>query len=209
MAKYTGPSCRLCRRERMKLFLKGTRCTTVKCAFERRPHIPGQAGGKEPKLSSFGLHLREKQKVRRMYGVGERQFRQYFSKSQKAKGVTGIKLLQYLERRLDNVLVRLGFATSHSQARQIVRHRFINVNGKRVDIPSYIVKTNDVIKVIKNDQKSTQFIKDNLQLLKDKARPSWVGIDVNAMTGKILRLPEKSDINLPIQEQMIVELYSK
>lgn len=194
----------------MKLFLKGARCLSIKCAFEKHTGAPGHTRKRaQSKMSDFGAHLREKQKVRRMYNVNERQFRGYFLKSQKAKGVTGIKLLQYLERRLDTVLVRLGFAASHAQARQIVRHRYISVNDKRIDIPSYIVNANDVIKVVKNKPKPRQLIKNNLEQIKDRARPSWIEVDVEAMTGKILRLPEKSDINLPVQEQMIVELYSR
>lgn len=208
MAKYTGPSCRLCRREGMKLFLKGTKCITPKCPFERRSTLPGQHGKVRPKLSDFGLQLREKQKVKRIYGVGERQFRHYFLKAQKSRGVTGMRLLQYLERRLDNVVFHIGFATSRAQARQIVRHGSIYVNDTKVNIPSYLVKADDIIN-IKGKEEDLKSIRDNLEMVKDRLRPVWLEADTENLKGKVLRLPEKGDINLPIQEQMIVELYSK
>lgn len=209
MAKYTGPSCRLCRREMMKLFLKGTRCYTEKCAVARRAFPPGQHGqGRGTKLSNYGLQLREKQKVKRIYGVMERQFRRYFGIAAKTKGVTGKVLLQLLERRLDNVLFRLMFATSHTQARQIVRHGSVYVNGKRVNIPSFSVRAGDVIE-IKGKEGVKKAVRTNMELSKDRGAAPWLQLDADALKGAVTRLPDRDDIQMPIQEQLIVELYSK
>ena len=193
------------------MFLKGTKCNTEKCAVNKRPFAPGQHGegkGKRQKVSNYGLQLKEKQKVKRIYGVLERQFRKYFETASQSKGVTGKVLLQLLERRLDNVVFRMGLGISRSQARQIVRHNFILVNSVRVNIPSYLVDKDDLIQVKAKD-KALNKIKDNLELSKDRTVPSWLefkGADLNA---KVLRLPDKDDIQQPIQEQLIVELYSK
>jgi small subunit ribosomal protein S4 len=209
MARYTGPSCRLCRREGMKLFLKGTKCTSPKCPIEKRAFPPGMHGQIRVKLSDYGIQLREKQKVKRMYGVLERQFARYFGIAQKAKGVTGQMLLEMLERRLDNVLYRMGFATSRAEGRELVRHRAVTVNGRRVDIPSYPVKIGDVIQVAQNRNGQSARIKDNLERTKDRPGASWIQVDAQQLRGTVVRLPAKDDIGLPIQEQLIVELYSK
>lgn len=209
MAKYIGPSCRLCRREMMKLFLKGTRCYTEKCAVARRAFPPGQHGqARGTKLSNYGLQLREKQKVKRIYGVMERQFRRYFKIASKSKGVTGKVLLQELERRLDNVIFRLLFATSHTQARQIVRHGSVYVNARRVDIPSYSVRQGDTIE-IKGKDGVRKTVKTNIELSKDRGVAPWLEADLENLKAKVLRLPDRDDIRMPIQEQLIVELYSK
>ncbi len=209
MARYTGPSCRLCRREGMKLFLKGTRCYTPKCAAEKRAFPPGQHGQLRVKLSDYGIQLREKQKVKRMYGVLERQFKRYFSIAQKTKGVTGQMLLEMLERRLDNVLYRMGIATSRREGREMVRHRAVTVNGRPVDLPSYTVKVGDVVQVAANRNGQGARMKANLERTKDRPAPSWIQIDAETLKGIIVRTPQKNDIGLPIQEQLIVELYSK
>ncbi len=209
MARYTGPSCRLCRREGMKLFLKGTKCYTPKCPVEKRAFPPGQHGQIRVKLSDYGIQLREKQKVKRIYGVLERQFKRYFGIAQKVKGVTGQMLLEMLERRLDNVLYRVGFATSRKEGREMVRHRAVLVNRRPVDIPSYTVKTGDVIEVAENRKGQSARIKDNLERTKDHPAPAWVTVDAQNLKVNILRSPQKEDIGLPIQEQLIVELYSK
>ncbi|MFC1646190.1 30S ribosomal protein S4 [Candidatus Omnitrophota bacterium] len=209
MARYTGPSCRLCRAEATKLFLKGARCNTDKCALARRAYSPGQHGkARRRKLSNYGLQLREKQKVRRMYGVLERQFRRYFAIASKTKGVTGEQLLQQLERRLDNVIFRCGFAVSRTQARQIVRHGMICVNDGRVNIPSYSVDKEQVL-TVKNKEGIHKNIKNNIETSKARAVPEWLEVDVDNLKAKIQRLPERSDIAIPIKEQLIVELYSK
>lgn len=209
MGKYLGPSCRLCRREAMKLFLKGTRCHTEKCGVARRAFPPGQHGHlRASKLSNYGLQLREKQKVKRIYGVMEKQFRRYFGIASKSKGVTGKVLLQQLERRLDNVIFRLMFATSHTQARQIVRHGSVYVNGCRVDIPSFSVKQGDAIEV-KGREGVKKAIKANIELSKDRGLAPWLEADLENLKAKVLRLPDRDDIQMPIQEQLIVELYSK
>lgn len=210
MARYTGAVCRLCRREGEKLFLKGTRCSSPKCPFLRRSYAPGQHGQRRSrtKLSNYGLQLREKQKVKRIYGVLERQFRKYFKIASKSKGVTGRILLQLLERRLDNVVFRLGFALSRPGGRQIVRHNFICINSRRVNIPSYLVDKDDVIQIKKKDRLQNK-IKENIELAKDRTVPSWLELNPQELKAKILRLPEKEDIPSTIQEQLIVELYSK
>ncbi len=209
MARYINAVCRLCRREGEKLFLKGTKCSTEKCPVSRRAYAPGQHGqSKRRKLSNYGLQLREKQKVRRMYGVLERQFRRYFAIASKTKGVTGKVLLQLLERRLDNVIFRVGLAISRSQGRQIVGHNQIYVNSKRVNIPSYLVSKDDIIQ-LKAKEKAKAKIKENLEISKDRSVPGWLEFNRGELTAKVLRLPEKEDIQQPIQEQLIVELYSK
>lgn len=208
MARYINAVCRLCRREGEKLFLKGTKCSTQKCPITKRSYAPGQHGQSKTKFSNYGLQLREKQKVKRMYGVLERQFRRYFYTASKSKGVTGKILLQQLERRLDNVVFRLGLALSRAQARQIVRHNFIYINSKRVNIPSYQVDKDDLIQ-LKAKEKPLNKIKENLEIAKDRAVPSWLELNAGALSAKVLRLPDKEDIRHPIQEQMIVELYSK
>ena len=209
MGRYIGAVCRLCRRQGEKLFLKGTKCQTEKCAAAKRAYPPGQHGqGRRQKLSNYGVQLKEKQKVKRIYGVLERQFRKYFKIASKTKGVTGKVLLQLLERRLDNVVFRMGLGISRSQARQIVRHNFILVNSHRVNIPSYLVDKDDLIEIKAKDKAKVK-IKDNLELVKDRTVPSWLEFSAADMKGKVLRLPEKTDIQQPIQEQLIVELYSK
>ncbi|MCU0652006.1 MAG: 30S ribosomal protein S4 [Candidatus Omnitrophica bacterium] len=209
MARYTEATCRLCRRALEKLFLKGTKCYTEKCAMTKRAFAPGQHGeGRRSKLSNYGLQMREKQKVKWMYGVLEKQFRLYFKTASKTKGVTGKVLLQLLERRLDNVIFRLGLGISRVQARQVVRHNFVYVNSKRVNIPSFLIDKNDIIE-IKAKEKAGKKIKDNLELSKDRTVPSWLEFDVAGLKAKVIRLPEKEDISSTIQEQLIVELYSK
>ncbi|MBU4252443.1 MAG: 30S ribosomal protein S4 [Candidatus Omnitrophica bacterium] len=209
MGRYIGAVCRLCRRQGEKLFLKGTKCQTEKCAAAKRAYPPGQHGqGRRQKLSNYGVQLKEKQKVKRIYGVLERQFRKYFEVASKTKGVTGKVLLQLLERRLDNVVFRMGMGISRSQARQIVRHNLIAVNSRRVNIPSYLVDKDDLVEIKAKDKVKIK-IKDNLELSKDRTVPSWLEFSAAEMKGKVLRLPEKTDIQQPIQEQLIVELYSK
>ena len=209
MGRYIGAVCRLCRRQGEKLFLKGTKCQTEKCAAAKRAYPPGQHGqGRRQKLSNYGVQLKEKQKVKRIYGVLERQFRKYFKIASKSKGVTGKVLLQLLERRLDNVVFRMGLGISRSQARQIVRHNLIAVNSRRVNIPSYLVDQDDLIEIKAKDKVKIK-IKDNLELAKERTVPAWLEFNATQMQGKVLRLPEKTDIQQPIQEQLIVELYSK
>ncbi len=209
MGRYTGAVCRLCRRQGEKLFLKGTRCQTEKCGVAKRAFPPGQHGqGRRQKLSNYGTQLKEKQKVKRIYGVLERQFRKYFEVASKTKGVTGKVLLQLLERRLDNVVFRMGLGTSRAQARQIVRHNFITVNSRRVNIPSFLVAKDDLVQIKAKDKAKIK-IKDNLELSKDRTVPSWLEFSAEEMKAKVLRLPEKTDIQQTIQEQLIVELYSK
>ncbi|MHB1653504.1 MAG: 30S ribosomal protein S4 [Desulfitobacteriaceae bacterium] len=209
MARYTGPVCRLCRREGMKLFLKGDRCYSGKCAIDRRAYAPGQHGqsrGKKP--TEYGIQLREKQKARRIYGVMEGQFRRYFDEANRQKGMTGENLLRLLERRLDNVAFRLGFASSRPEARQLVRHGHFTVNGKRVDIPSYLIRVGEVIAVQENSKNSPR-IKEILQSMGAKSSPGWLSLDANAAAGTVTALPTREDIQLPIQEHLIVEKYSR
>jgi small subunit ribosomal protein S4 len=209
MARYINAVCRLCRREGEKLFLKGNKCSTQKCPVAKRAYAPGQHGEKsKPKLSNYGLQLREKQKVKRIYGVLERQFRRYFDIASKTKGVTGKVLLQLLERRLDNVIFRIGLGTSRAQARQIVRHNFVYVNTKRVNIPSYLVDKDDIIQA-RAKEKAKNKLKENMELSKERTVPSWLEVNGAELKTKVLRLPEKEDIPGEIQEQLIVELYSK
>jgi len=209
MARYTGPVCRLCRREGMKLFLKGERCYTEKCAIEKRNLPPGQHGKlRKAKVVGYGLQLREKQKVKRIYGVLENQFRRYFEMADRTRGITGETLLQLLERRLDNVLYRLGLATSRAQARQLARHGHFTVNGRKVDIPSYQVKPGDVVGVRASSAQNPA-IQHALEEVKGRGVPEWLSFDPTAMAGRIASLPTREQINLPVQEQLIVELYSK
>jgi len=193
----------------MKLFLKGTKCYTPKCPIEKRAFPPGQHGQIRVKLSDYGIQLREKQKVKRIYGVLERQFKRYFGVAQKTKGVTGQMLLETLERRLDNVVYRMGFATSRREARLMVRHRALTVNGRRVDLPSYPVKVGDVIQVAPHRDGVAARMNDNVERTKDHPVPTWIQVEAQQLKGVIVRTPQKADIGLPIQEQLIVELYSK
>jgi small subunit ribosomal protein S4 len=209
MARYTGPVCRLCRREGMKLFLKGTRCFSDKCAIEKRNFAPGQHGrDRKAKIVGYGLQLREKQKAKRIYFTLESQFRAYYEKAATATGVTGELLLQQLERRLDNVAYRLGYATSRRQARQIVRHGHVEVNGRKVNIPSFQVSVGDVIKVRTNASKFT-VIESSREFASHQPAPAWLEINAAELSGKIIALPKREDIQLPVNEQLIVELYSK
>ena len=209
MGKYIGSSCRLCRREGEKLFLKGTRCTTHRCAVDRRAYAPGQHGSnRRTKLSNYGLQLREKQKVKRIYGLYEKQFRNYFAKAARGKGVTGEDLLQFLERRLDNVIYRLGFCTSRKQARQLVSHGFVSVNDQRVNIPSFLTKPNDEI-AIQFKKKGKQTINDNIKATQERAVPQWLEVDATHYKAKVKRLPAREDVGFPVNEQLIVELYSR
>ena len=209
MGRYLGSSCRLCRREGEKLFLKGARCMTYRCAMERRAYAPGQHGNAhKAKLSNFGLQMREKQKVKRIYGMFERQFKNYFGKAVTTKGVTGTVLLQMLERRLDNVLYQLGFATSRKQGRQIVSHGLVCVNEHMVNIPSYQVKENDAI-TLRFKKKGKKTIDENLKFTESRAVPAWLEIDREHYKAKIKRLPAREDIKFPVNEQLIIELYSR
>ncbi|MCF6097639.1 30S ribosomal protein S4 [Thermovorax subterraneus] len=208
MARYTGPVCRLCRREGIKLYLKGERCYTPKCAIDRRGYAPGQHGQMKRKLTEYGLQLREKQKAKRIYGVLEQQFKIYFEEASRRKGVTGENLLRLLECRLDNVVYRLGFAKSRAQARQIVRHGHIEVNGKKVDIPSYQVRPGDVI-AVREKSRSLELFKEMAELGKGKVMPEWLSVNYDTLSGEVLRYPNREDIDVPIQEHLIVELYSK
>ena len=209
MARYTGPVCRLCRREGMKLLLKGERCYTEKCAIEKRNLAPGQHGkSRKAKLAGYGLQLREKQKVKRIYGVLEDQFRRYFETAERTRGITGVTLLQLLERRLDNVVYRLGLSTSRPQARQLVRHGHFTVNGKKVDIPSYPVRAGDTV-AVRGTSGQNPTIQHAVEEVKGRGIPEWLSFDANSITGRIVSMPTREQINLPVQEQLIVELYSK
>jgi small subunit ribosomal protein S4 len=209
MARYIGPVCRLCRREGMKLFLKGERCYTEKCAIEKRNFPPGQHGKtRKSKMQGYGVQLREKQKVKRIYGVLEDQFRRYFEQAERTRGVTGVTLLQLLERRLDNVAYRIGFATSRPAARQLVRHGHFTVNGRKVDIPSFSVKPGDVV-AVRQSSKQAPAIVHALEEVKGRGVPEWLQFDAAGMTAKVGSVPTREQINLPVQEQLIVELYSK
>lgn len=206
MAKYTGADCKICRREGCKLFLKGERCLTKKCSFERRPSVPGVHGAARKKLTEYGLQLREKQKVKRAYGLQEKQFRGYYEKASTMRGKVGENMLSLLERRLDNVVYRMGIGASRAESRQIVNHGHITVNGKTVNIPSFIVSVDDVI-AVKENKRELQMFKD----LKDVkvVMPKWLEFDNNKLSGKINALPVREDIDLNVQEHLIVELYSK
>ena len=208
MARYTDASCRLCRREGQKLFLKGTRCYTDKCAVARRAQAPGQHGAKKKKLSEYGVQLREKQKAKVFYGVLEGQFRKYFEMASNKKGITGENLLQLLELRLDNVVYRMGLATSRAEARQIVRHGHITVNGGKVNIPSYLVEKNDVIAVAEASQNDEKF-KTIMEQTAGRTVPAWMEFNAEQKKATVVELPKREDIDLPVQEHLIVELYSK
>ncbi len=209
MARYRGAECRQCRREKLKLFLKGDRCYSDKCAFERRSFAPGQHGqARMRKVSDYAIQLREKQKVRRIYGMLEGQFRKFFGIAERTKGVTGENLLRLLECRLDNVIFRLGFANSRNQARQLVRHNHIQVNGRKVNIPSFLVSVNDVI-TLKEKSRKVEVINDSLDAVVRRGVPSWLELDKDNYKGTVKGLPDRQEITMPIQEQLIVELYSK
>ena len=209
MARYTGPVCRLCRREGMKLFLKGPKCFSDKCPIEKRNFAPGQHGrDRKAKIVGYGLQLREKQKAKRMYFTLESQFRAYYEKANRAQGVTGELLLQQLERRLDSIAYRLGFAISRRQARQIVRHGHVEVNGRKVNIPSYQVSVGDEIR-IREGSRSLPVFEVAREYSGQGAQPQWLSIDRENLSGKVLSLPKREDLHLPVNEQLIVELYSK
>ncbi|MDR3609592.1 MAG: 30S ribosomal protein S4 [Ignavibacteriaceae bacterium] len=208
MARYTDSVCKLCRREKQKLFLKGQKCYTDKCPVEQRNYPPGQHGvSRRAKVSEYGIQLREKQKIKRLYGLLETQFRNYFEKANKLKGITGDNLVKFLESRLDNVVYRLGFASSRKQARQLIRHRHITVNERLVDIPSFILGAGDIIK-IKDKSKKLDLIHNSLKRVKDNTY-SWLSIDKASLSGTFLQIPERADVPLNANEQLVVELYSK
>jgi small subunit ribosomal protein S4 len=208
MARYTDASCRLCRREGEKLFLKGERCYTNKCSVSRRQYAPGQHGQQKKKVSEYGIQLREKQKARRFYGILESQFRSYFGMAVKQKGITGEKLLQILESRLDNVVYRLGLATSRPEARQLVRHGHFTVNGAKANIPSILLSPGDVV-AVKDKFRSSEKTKAIVDIAGGKVVPKWLEFDPENLTGKVVSLPAREEIDLPIREHLIVELYSK
>ena len=208
MARYRGSVCRLCRREGIKLYLKGSRCETEKCAIEKRAYPPGQHGQERSKFSEYGVQLREKQKVKRIYGVLEKPFRNYFFAADKKKGVTGENLLQSLELRFDNVIYRMGLAPSRNAARQLVRHKHFTVNGKKMDVPSYILRQGDIItpNPIKGKKKP---VNEAIENIKNKTLPEWLVFDTDSKQGIIQGMPTREDVKLPIEEQLIVELYSR
>ena len=209
MARYTGPVCRLCRREGTKLFLKGTKCLSDRCPIEKRNFPPGMHGkDRKAKIVGYGLQLHEKQKAKRMYFTLEGQFREYYEKANRATGVTGELLIQQLERRLDNVAYRLGFAISRRQARQVVRHGHVTINGKKVNIPSYQVQVGDEI-AIRESARKLLIVEQGAQYAAQNPVPSWLEANFDTFTGRVLSLPKRKDVNLPINEQLIVELYSK
>ena len=208
MARYKDSVCRLCRRENMKLFLKGERCLTNKCAVEKRSYPPGQHGQRRQKFSTYGIQLREKQKVKRIYGVLEKQFRSYFETADRKKGITGENLLQLLERRLDNIIYRLGLASSRKLARQLVRHNHFSLNGQKVNIPSLLVKKGDVVD-LKLKSIDIMPIHESLKKMKTSQIPSWLSFDQDSLKANVIGYPKREDIQIPIQEQLIVELYSK
>jgi small subunit ribosomal protein S4 len=208
LARYVGSQCRLCRAENLKLFLKGDRCYSDKCAIDRRPYPPGQHGKSRREFSEYGSQLREKQKVKRIYGVLERQFRTYFEKAERKKGITGENLLVFLERRLDSVIYRFGFASSRNEARQLVRHSHFLVNGKKVNIPSYLIKPGDVIQVVDKSRNLSK-ISEALESVARRGVPHWLELDKTNLRGSVKGLPSREDLTMPIQEQLIVELYSK
>jgi small subunit ribosomal protein S4 len=208
VARYTGAVCRQCRREGLKLFLKGERCYTDKCAIERRNYPPGEHGQARPKFSEYSIQLREKQKLRRIYGVLEGQFRRYFAMADRSRGVTGETLLQLLERRLDNIVYRLGFATSRAEARQLVRHGHFCVNGRKVDIPSYLVRVGDRVTVRERSRQVTR-IQEALELAQRRGVPDWLEMQPEAFAGTVKAFPTRADLTMPINEKLVVELYSK
>ncbi len=208
MARYRGPVCRLCRREGLKLFLKGTRCFTEKCAIERRGYAPGQHGKKRTKMTDYGVQLREKQKVKRLYNLLENQFRSYFDDAARKKGVTGVELLMLLERRLDNMVYRMGFAISRREARLLVKHNHVLVNNKKVNIPSYLIKTEDVVSIGEKSKKMVM-VERALEQAEANGVPGWLALDKQNLSCKVVAYPKREEITLPIKEQLIVELYSK
>ena len=208
MARYRGSVCRLCRREGIKLYIKGSRCETVKCAIEKRAFPPGEHGQGRTKFSEYGVQLREKQKVKRIYGVLEKPFRNYFFKADKKKGVTGENLLQSLELRFDNVVYRIGLAPSRNAARQLIRHKHFNVNGKKMNVPSYILKQGDIITPNPNKSKKKP-VNEAIESIKEKTLPEWLSFDTDSKQGIVQSLPTREDVKLPIEEQLIVELYSR
>ena len=208
MARYTGPSCKLCRREGTKLFLKGERCTSGKCAFDHRSTAPGQHGAARKKIEEYGKQLREKQKARRYYGVLEGQFKHYYELAEKKEGITGKNLLIILESRLDNVVYRMGMAASRKEARQLVLHAHFTLNGKKVTIPSLLVKAGDVIAVKESSRDSVK-IKELVEAMQSAITPKWLDVDKTALSAKVLSLPAREDIDFEFEEQLIVELYSK
>jgi len=208
LARYKDSVCRLCRREGLKLYLKGDRCYTPRCAVERRAYAPGQHGQGRKKVSEYGLQLREKQKTRRIYGILEGQFRRYFDKAERQQGVTGENLLRLLERRLDNVIYRLGLGSSRNEARQLVRHGHFTVNGRKVNIPSYLLRAGDVITVREKSKESPR-IKELLERAADRTPPAWLEYDADQATGRVIALPARDQIDAPVQEHLIVELYSR
>lgn len=208
MARYKDEQCRICRREGQKLFLKGSRCYTDKCSIARRNYAPGDHGQRNKKLSEYGTQLREKQKTKAFYGVGEKQFRKYFEMAENKKGITGENLLQILESRIDNVVYRAGFGSSRAQARQLVNHGHFEVNGKKVDIASYLVKQGDVI-ALREIKKDNKIIKENIEQNAAKPVPDWLEKDKDKVQVKVLRLANREDVDIPVEEHLIVELYSK
>ena len=208
MSRYKDEQCRICRREGQKLFLKGSRCYTDKCSVTRRNYAPGEHGQGKKKLSEYGTQLREKQKTKSFYGVGEKQFRKYFEMAENKKGITGENLLQILESRLDNIIFRLGYATTRPQARQLVSHGLFTVNGQKVDIPSYLVKPGDVI-TVKENKKDYKILKELAEDNKSRVVPKWLDKDIDNLSGKVNALPTREEIDVPVEEHLIVELYSK
>ncbi|MBQ8397970.1 MAG: 30S ribosomal protein S4 [Clostridia bacterium] len=208
MAQYNGPVCRLCRREGTKLFLKGDRCTSGKCAFDRRSAAPGQHGAANKKMKEYGVQHREKMKTRRYYGVLEKQFKNYYNEAERVEGMTGENLLSLLERRMDNVVYRMGLAESRKEARQLVRHGHFTLNGNKVDIPSLLVKVGDVI-AVKDSSRDSVKIKDLAESIKSRLNPKWLEMDKENLKAKVVALPVREDIDFPFEEQLIVELYSK
>jgi len=208
MARYIGPACKLCRRENMKLFLKGDRCYTDKCAFDRRPYPPGVHGQRRNKPTEYGVRMREKQKVRRIYGILERQFRCYFANADRQKGVTGDNLISALERRLDSAVFRMGYAATRTDARQLVRHRHLQVNGKSVNVPSYLLKPGDKI-TLREQSKGLARVQLAMETAGRREQPEWLDFDKNSLTGTVRALPNREAVTLPITEQLIVEFYSR
>ena len=208
MARYTGASCKLCRREGKKLFLKGDRCLSDKCALSRRSTVPGQHGAGRKSVKEYGLQLREKQTARRYYGVQEKQFKGYYVQADKKEGVAGENLLSILERRFDNVVYRMGLAASRKEARQLVRHAHFTLNGKKADIPSIILKVGDVV-ALKEKSRGSEKFKALMESAADASTPKWLEVDAEAATAKVIALPQRDDIDFPFEEQLIIELYSK
>lgn len=208
MARYTGPSCKLCRREGKKLFLKGDRCLTSKCAVERRATVPGQHGAGRKTVKEYGMQLREKQTARRYYGVQEKQFKKYYVAADKQSGVAGENLLSLLERRFDNVVYRMGLAASRKEARQLIRHGHFKLNGKKADIPSIILKVGDTV-TVKEKSRSSEKFKELQEQMAAVIAPKWLDVDVDDFSAKMIMIPERADVDFPFQEQLIIELYSK